>query len=193
VKRDYFLNPLLRAPSKPLETASGAYSGVLEQVDQRSHPRFAVRVMADVIDPLTQAQVSGRVTDLGIGGCYVEAVNPFAERTPVRVVFTEEKRTFRCAAIVVFSRPGAGMGLAFTEVALDEEISLLEWVSELGNRSLSAARYEAGTRIPLASATERNTESSREKAALLELLTLLLRKKIISDSEAAALRSRLAE
>lgn len=180
MERDDFAKPTGRSADHP--------AVVLDQIDKRSYQRFAINVVAEVVDLQTQTEITGRVADLGIGGCYVETVNPFAEHAAVAVRFSDGQRTFRCRALVVSSRARDGMGLAFTETALDQEISLLDWVSDLGRAAVEGVRRE----IPDPMALLPHTGGPRENDLLLELLSLLVRKRLLTESEAAGLRDRLA-
>jgi hypothetical protein len=73
--------------------------------------------------------ITGLVTDLGVGGCYVDTQNPLAEGTEVEIRFSSVSGTFRCRGFVAYAVFGEGMGLVFTETAPDQEISVLDWVS----------------------------------------------------------------
>ena len=104
----------------------------LQQVEKRRHPQLPVSVGAETVDLNRRTSVTGRATDLGVGGCFVDTMNPFPEGTQVGVRFTWEGRRFHCRALVTRVVTGRGMSLAFTEADPDEEASVLEWVSELG-------------------------------------------------------------
>jgi hypothetical protein len=76
------------------------------------------------------------------------------------------------------------MGLAFTGTATDQEATLLDWMSELGGDSpierqgKAAPEIKSGEETPLARALSL-------KEVVQELVALLLRKKILTEAEAA--------
>src|SRR4051812_43775427 len=43
------------------------------QIEKRSHARFPVSVDAEAFDPIAKKATSGKVTDMGAGGCFVES------------------------------------------------------------------------------------------------------------------------
>jgi hypothetical protein len=62
----------------------------IENADRRGHPRYPVSASAEVLEARTDTRVTGRATDLGLGGCYVDTLSPFAVGTAVHMrVFTE--------------------------------------------------------------------------------------------------------
>jgi hypothetical protein len=75
--------------------------------------------------------LNARISDLGRGGCYVDAFSPFPLKTGVKLRITSEKRSFEAHADVVYSKTAMGMGLAFTTVE-PEQLSILDrWLAEL--------------------------------------------------------------
>jgi hypothetical protein len=108
----------------------------------RRYARFPVSVSAQVTDTEMRRRITSRTTDLGIGGCYIDTLCPFAEDTQVEVVLRGEGRIFHCRALVSYSPNGrtAGMGLVFSEIAPDQNARLLDWVKELSQESALGPR-----------------------------------------------------
>jgi PilZ domain len=79
--------------------------------------------------------LSGRTSELGLGGCYVDSLNPFPEGTLVGLRILRDQGVFETKAKVVYCDPRFGMGLAFTEMTSEQrsllEIWLIEIVSQL--------------------------------------------------------------
>lgn len=75
-------------------------------------------------------RLSARICELGVGGCYVDALNPFPEGTPVIVRILRNQGAFETAAKVVYCHPACGMGLAFTDMAANQRSVLEEWLAE---------------------------------------------------------------
>ncbi len=75
-----------------------------------------------------------RMSDLGMQGCYIQTVNPFAVGTLVRLQLVNGKETFETTGRVCHSHPALGMGLAFTAVNFDQFVRLEGWLAELGTK-----------------------------------------------------------
>src|SRR5579884_761903 len=57
------------------------------------------------------------LTDLSLGGCYMETPSPFPERTPVLVEFRAGNTQLQTAGVVRVMHPAHGMGIEFTNSA----------------------------------------------------------------------------
>ena len=77
------------------------------------------------------ALLSARTSELGLGGCYVDALNPFPEGTLVSLRIVRDQGLFETKAKVVYCDPTFGMGLSFTEMAPDQRSRLEEWLAEI--------------------------------------------------------------
>lgn len=98
---------------------------------QRSVRRCPLVASAEVTEPRSRALLSGRTSEIGLGGCYVDALNSFPEGTLVAVRILRDQGTFETTARVVYSDPGFGMGLAFTEMAPGQRSLLETWLAEI--------------------------------------------------------------
>ena len=101
-----------------------------EQIEKRSHSRFPVSVNAEAFDPIAKKAATGRVTDMGAGGCFVESSRSFVPGTHVNLNLKCGERVFRCRALVTHAAD-RGMGLTFTEADPEQGMSVLDWVGEL--------------------------------------------------------------
>jgi PilZ domain len=75
--------------------------------------------------------LSGRTSELGLGGCYVDSLNPFPEGTLVSLRILRDLGVFETKARVVYCDPSFGMGLAFTEMTSDHRSLLEAWLTEI--------------------------------------------------------------
>jgi hypothetical protein len=98
---------------------------------ERSARRCPLVASAEVIDLDSETRLSARVSELGIGGCYVDAFNPFPTGTRVRVKILRDQGAFEVEAKVVYCDPAFGMGLAFTELPQNQRSVLEEWLAEI--------------------------------------------------------------
>jgi hypothetical protein len=86
---------------------------------------------AEVTELHSGTRLSGRTSEIGLGGCYVDTLNPFPEGTLVALRILRDQGVFEAKAKVVYCHPRFGMGLAFTEM-IPEQRSLLEtWLAEI--------------------------------------------------------------
>lgn len=186
MKRDYVLQQAV-LPEPGLQATA-------EQLEKRRHTRFPVSVSAEVIETKTRARVSGRATDLGVGGCYVDTLSTFAEGVQVEVLLHWGGRTLHCHALVSYAVNGRsiGMGLAFTQTASDQEATLLEWVSGLGGEAPVVSPNKAEPEIAPVEEPEL-AKPSGLKEVVQELVELLWRKQLLTEAEAARFRDTLSE
>ena len=106
--------------NKPLRTAK-----------QRSDRRCALVASVEVTELRTGAKLSARISELGVGGCYVDALNPFPEGALVRLRILRDQGVFETRAKVVYCDPRFGMGLAFIEMTPDQRSLLETWLAEI--------------------------------------------------------------
>jgi hypothetical protein len=180
----------VRLPSLPenwsnseMPRDSSKYGATLErtvqsQDDRRKIPRYAVNADSEVEEPQVRAKINGRMTDLGLGGCYVDAIMTFAVNTAVHVRMTREDLNFEADARVVFSKPGLGMGMAFTDLTPAHQRFLREWVDELSGAEKTG---EKPTR-----STPSNDEEAGERSdqmPLQQLIKFLLQRDVITQAE----------
>jgi hypothetical protein len=97
--------------------------------DRRLDPRYKFTALAKVVEKASGAQFDLRVSDLGSRGCFLNADKPFPIGTNVSVRIVKGTKSFQADARVVFSSPGKGMGLFFTDVDPAQTEILAEWVA----------------------------------------------------------------
>ena len=100
---------------------------------QRTAPRYTFIATADVLEPQSGVHLSGRISEIGAKGCYVDVLNALPVGTEVGVKVTRDKGSFASSARVVYVQEGMGMGLVFTETQPDQAKILEEWIAELGS------------------------------------------------------------
>ena len=93
--------------------------------------RCALVASAEVTELRSGAVLSARISELGVGGCYVDALNPFPEGTPVGLRILRDQGVFETKAKVVYCDSRFGMGLAFTETTPDQRSLLEGWIAEI--------------------------------------------------------------
>jgi len=103
----------------------------VQHAKKRSVRRCQLVASAEVTEPHSGARITGRTSEVAVGGCYVDALNPLPEGTLVEVRILRDQGTFETKAKVVYSDPGFGMGLAFTEMSPDMRLLLEGWLFEI--------------------------------------------------------------
>jgi PilZ domain len=99
--------------------------------NQRSVRRCALVASVEVIELGSGAVLSARISELGVGGCYVDALNPFHEGALVRLRILRDQGVFETKAKVVYCHSSFGMGLAFIDVTPDQRSLLETWLAEI--------------------------------------------------------------
>lgn len=170
------------AVSEPNKAASAAQEPEFDE--RRANTRFALSAQAEVVELRSQARITSRSSDLGLGGCYVDTLTPFPVGSPVKVRLAQASRTFEAQATVIYAHVGMGMGLAFSEVQPDQLATLQDWVRELSGE-LPSALDSAETPAP------EQPFLQSERLVLNQLITLLIRKRFLTETEGATLLRQL--
>lgn len=169
--------PLILVPG-PIRAASEMANGP----ERRRVLRYPFTATAEVIELRSQARVTGRSSDLGLGGCYVDTISPFAVGALVRLRLVRQQHVFETVATVAYAHVSMGMGLAFTETKPEHQAVLRAWVAEL-----------SGERLPESEVVATEPESRMVptifnlQQVLNELVKVMVRKKIMNETEGAAL------
>ncbi len=98
---------------------------------RRSVLRCLLVASAEVTDLHSGALLSARISELGVGGCYVDALNPFPEGTLVALRILRDQGVFETKANVVYCDSRFGMGLAFIGMTPDQRSLLESWLAEI--------------------------------------------------------------
>jgi len=123
----------------PMRTdcSKAANKAALTGRQRRQTPRYPCVASAVAVDVKSQARITGRTSELGHCGCYVDTISPFVAGTQVWMQITKEDAStcelvhFSAIAVVLYSTPGAGMGLLFTSMPSSEFVALNGWIAEL--------------------------------------------------------------
>ena len=95
----------------------------------RRVPRFRCEAPVEVV--ADGAAETANVTDISRYGCFVETHNPLKTGTSVVVKIMNQGQVFAAMAMVVYSRPDLGMGIAFREVKSLFQGVLDNWLRDL--------------------------------------------------------------
>lgn len=98
---------------------------------ERSVRRCTLVASAEVTELRSGALLSGRTSEIGLGGCFVDTLSSFPEGTLVGLRILRDQGVFETKAKVVYSYPTFGMGIAFTEMTPDQRLLLEDWLAEI--------------------------------------------------------------
>lgn len=159
-----------------------------DRPERRAGLRYPFSAGAEIYESRSKARITGRCSDLALGGCYVDTPSPLAVGAEVKIRINHDGREFEAAAVVSYTHVQMGMGLAFTEIKPEHLNVLRSWIGGLsGDRSVDQAlSAEESARMSSTATVERSGEADL-RLVVNELITLLVRRKIISESEAAGL------
>lgn len=118
-------------------------TGARTHAKSEPRPQRAVRrcpfvASAEVTELVHGAKLDARTSEIGLGGCYVDTLNPFPEGTEVQVRILKDDGAFETKAKVVYIQPSFGMGLAFIDLPLDQRTVLENWLLELISAQLKS-------------------------------------------------------
>src|SRR5215472_7895246 len=134
-----------------------------------------------MFEPGSQTRLSGRCSDLGPGGCYVDTLTPFAVGAEIRIRIKRDARELEGAAVVTYAHPALGMGIKFTEMKHEHQEILHSWIAELSGAPVTVEPPSTENEVDAAPG------DTNLLLALNELIALLARKKVLTDKEAADL------
>jgi hypothetical protein len=99
--------------------------------ERRTRQRYPFTAIADIEEPGSGVRITASSGDLGMGGCYVDTINPFPVESIVKLHLIKEKYSFDVVAKVVHSKTGMGMGFFFSHAAANQLWVLEKWLGEL--------------------------------------------------------------
>lgn len=83
-------------------------SGGARFPDRRAAPRFAFDARLEIVDPVAQKQITGRVTVLSEKGCFGRMQAPLTQRAVVQVQIVKDETIFETWARATPNHPGFG-------------------------------------------------------------------------------------
>jgi CheY-like chemotaxis protein len=81
-------------------------------------------------EPVSQCTL----TDLSLGGCYVETESPFPERSGITLCLNAEDMEVQAEGMVRVMHPGSGMGIEFAARTTDERAQVARFIGFLTSR-----------------------------------------------------------
>ena len=196
---------MLERKDKSPGTLSGAapnLSAVISDVDRRQFCRYPFTATAEVTEVRSQTRVMGRSSDIGSGGCYIDTMAPHPVGAVVSVQITHEQRKFEAVATVSYAHQSMGMGLAFTEIKPKDRTLLQEWIAQLSGQPVvqiaappvavpQPAVPQIAEQQPAEPEADAFSEIIKLRQVVNELISLMVRKRIIDQKEGANLLQQI--
>src|ERR1700753_3308713 len=108
-------------------TSLGRAKRAKKYAKERAVKRCPFVASVEVLAISTGTKLAARTSEIGIGGCYVDALNPFPVGTLVVLQIVRDDGSFHAKAKVVYSDASFGMGLAFDELDKEQREVLETW------------------------------------------------------------------
>jgi hypothetical protein len=98
---------------------------------RRTVPRYSLIATAEVIEPGSDARMSGRISEISRKGCYLDILNTLPVGTTLQLRITRDQGSFSTMARIIYVQEGIGMGLAFVDPPQEQLRVLDSWLAEL--------------------------------------------------------------
>ena len=96
--------------------------------ERRNATRYAIVLAADVLELPDGAKLSARTSDISRTGCYLDSLNPLAKGSQIHISIKQHEEMFEVLARVMYVSPGLGMGVAFEDIAPEQQARLQRWL-----------------------------------------------------------------
>lgn len=93
---------------------------------RRKRPRYRCRGGVQVWQEGAQAPQGGTLSEISVGGCYIETSWPLPVGTHVELLLRALELEVRAKGIVGYGHPSMGMGIAFGEITTEDRDRLQE-------------------------------------------------------------------
>ena len=101
--------------------------------EQRTVPRYEFIATVELVEPVSDMRLVGRVSEISRKGCYVDVLNTLPSGTKIRISITRDLGAFATPAKVIYVHEGMGMGIAFVDPPADQLKILDAWLSDLAS------------------------------------------------------------
>jgi len=141
--------------------------------DMRAGVKKWVLSNAQLLPPESLESISQcKLSDLSLGGCYVETQSPFPERASIVLCLKVANLEVQAEGVVRVMHPGAGMGIEFASATEEQREQVHSFIDFLASRPGVTPELHA---IPLASVSneaplQEQTPSSEFEDPLLDLI-----------------------
>jgi hypothetical protein len=151
---------------------------------QRTTVKAWVAANAPQLPPLDPEPVTQcKLTDLSLGGCYVQTESPFPERSGITLGLRAEGMEVQVDGRVRVMHPGFGMGIEFPSHTADERAQVARFIGFLTNRPGTVPELLIMPRALTATGAPDDSTGSSGDQLDDPLLELLRRHEMLSQEE----------
>ena len=127
------------------QAAAASQAGERRRLDRRRHPRYPCSGGgAEIRQQGVDSRIWARLTDISLGGCYLETMSPLPVLTYVNLGLTLEEQHLNAKGQVVVSHPHFGMGVQFIDLSAADRKMLESWIAVLGAKAGPPAGRRSG-------------------------------------------------
>jgi PilZ domain len=101
--------------------------------ERRQHPRRRCSLSVEIHPASQESRVWGRVSDISLGGCFVEMQSTLKEGTKVRLALWIQDKKLWAVGKVAAARLGSGVGIQFEEIKTDDREQLKRYLDVLAS------------------------------------------------------------
>lgn len=101
--------------------------------ERRQHPRRRCSLSVEIHPASQESRVWGRVSDISLGGCFVEMQSTLKEGTKVRLALWIQEKKLWAVGKVAAARLGSGVGIEFEEIKTDDREQLKRYLDTLAS------------------------------------------------------------
>jgi PilZ domain len=163
-------------------------TAVSSPTERRHHLRFPFSATVEAVEIKSGTKITGRTSDLGLGGCYVDTLSPFPVGTETKIRILRENESFEAHAKVVYSLIGMGMGLAFVSAQAKQIRLFQRWLQEISGQPVSA---EDGPSHQASETAPAEKTQTLKNVVLSDLIMTLMQKKVLTEREGKDLLRKL--
>ena len=127
-KKAYVKPEITSRPQRPDDLEAGA-----RYAEKRAFPRFALIATAEIVEPVAKIKLSGRTAEIGLGGCYVDALNTLPKGTVIELAIQRDGDELRIWGRVAYAHENIGMGVQFLDVTPAQLEVLNQWIADLSS------------------------------------------------------------
>src|ERR1700761_3680604 len=113
------------------KTTPGGSKRVKKYAKERAVKRVPFVASVEVLELGTGTKLVARTSEIGLGGCYIDALTPFGIGTAVAVKISRDQGSFHARGKVVYADASFGMGLKFEGLDPEQRAILENWVADI--------------------------------------------------------------
>jgi hypothetical protein len=113
------------------KTTSGSSRRVKKYAKERAVKRCPFVASVEVLELGTGTKLVARTSEIGLGGCYIDALTPFGIGTAVAIRIVRDQGSFHAKGKIVYADATFGMGLKFEGLDPEQRAILENWVAEI--------------------------------------------------------------